>query len=155
MEPEATAASPSSNPFLLEIGCERFCARPAPAQAPRAEALLTSLLPYAGAVLHARWSGEALWSPLAGALPTGTILPPESAVDEPRPGEILLYAGDRSEPELLLPYGRTRFACDAGPLAGAPVLLIDEGLDRLARLGREVLWQGARELHIAAGSVVA
>jgi hypothetical protein len=33
-------------------------------------------------------------------------------------GEILLYAGPISEPEMLIPYGPGAFACRAGALAG-------------------------------------
>ena len=106
------------------------------------------MLPYAGKLIHARWSGEALWAPLAQAFPAGLRLPPELPVGDPRPGEILLYAGPLSEPELYFPYGTNRFACNAGKLAGNPVLVIADGLDRLAELGHEAQWKGAFELHI-------
>ena len=66
----------------------------------------------------------------------------------PRPGQILLYAGDLSEPELLVPYGVARFACVDGALAGNPVLTIGDRLERLAELGREILWGGAKDLRI-------
>jgi hypothetical protein len=37
----------------------------------------------------------------------------------------------------------------AGPLAGNPVLKIDDDqLDRLAEIGRSILWSGAKALHI-------
>ena len=107
------------------------------------------LLPYLRKVIHAR-SGEALWSPLGGAISSALSLPSESSTDEPRPGEILLYAGPISEPELLIVYGAARFACEAGRLEGNPVLAIEEGLDLLAKLGRDVLWRGAVELRISA-----
>jgi hypothetical protein len=51
-------------------------------------------------------------------------------------------------PELFIPYGTNRFACKAGPLQGNPVISIEDRLERLAGLGSEVLWQGARELRI-------
>jgi len=107
-----------------------------------------ALLPYAGKVIHARWSGEALWSPLAAVMPSDLIMPRENPRGEPKPGELLLYAGARSEPEILIVYGTSRFACKAGPLEGNPVLTLEDGLDRFERLGREVLWKGAMELHI-------
>lgn len=84
-----------------------------------------------------------MWSPLAHVAPPGLILPPENPSCSAEPGAILLYAGASSEPELLIPYGISRFACNAGPIEGNPVLLIESGLGRIAELGREVLWSGA------------
>jgi Protein of unknown function (DUF3830) len=116
--------------------------------APRACEYLLGLLPYSGKAIQARWSGEALWSPLAGAVPADLTLPLEHATGDPIPGEIWLYAGELSEPELLVVYGISRFACKAGPLAGNPVLVIEERLGRLSQLGHDVLWGGAMELRI-------
>ena len=72
----------------------------------------------------------------------------ESATCHPQPGEVLLFAGPRSEPELLIVYGTTRFACQAGPLEGNPVLLIQNDLPQLVECGREILLHGAMELRI-------
>ncbi|HEX7965378.1 MAG TPA: DUF3830 family protein [Gammaproteobacteria bacterium] len=140
--------SAESEHLTAAIGTERFTAKLQHGLAPRSCERLMASLPYVGKVIHARWSGEALWSPLGAAFPPGLLLPPEHPRGEPAPGEILLYAGELSEPELLVVYGTSRFACKAGPLEGNPVLLIEEGLERLARLGREVLWGGAMELRI-------
>jgi hypothetical protein len=137
-----------SDTLILSIGPERFTARLRPDLAPRSCECLLGLLPYSRKLIHARWSGEALWSPLGDAFPKGLTLPAENAQAGPAPGEILLYAGSQSEPELLIPYGISRFACKAGPLQGNPVLIIEDRLPRLAEVGREILWQGARELHI-------
>jgi len=116
--------------------------------APRSCDRLVSLLPYRGNFVHARWSGQACWSPLSSVWPTGERIAPESAVAYPSPGEVLLYGGELSEPELYFPYGANRFACMAGPLAGNPVLIIEDRLTRLAELGRQILWRGAVDLHI-------
>jgi len=132
----------------LEIGGSRFCATLCRDLAPHSCESLVSLLPYRGTVLHARWSGEALWSPLAEAWPAAQRLAPESATCEPKAAEVLLYAGALSEPELLIPYGTTRFASKAGSLRGNPVLTIDDPLSTLAGLGRSVLWRGAAILQI-------
>ena len=132
----------------LEIGAARFSATLRRDLAPHSCACLVSLLPYRGTVVHARWSGEALWSPLAEAWPAGHCLGPESATCEPKAAEVLLYAGSLSEPELLIPYGTTRFASKGGALRGNPVLTIDDPLGALAGLGRSVLWQGAATLQI-------
>jgi hypothetical protein len=111
---------------------------------------LTQMLPLSGQVVHARWSGEAIWLPLGTNWPDGSILGPESATALPDPGEVLLFAGPGSEPELLVAYGATRFACKAGPLEGNRVLLIQDNLSQLAECGREILLRGAMELRIDA-----
>jgi hypothetical protein len=72
----------------------------------------------------------------------------EHMIERPAPGQVLLYAGVLSEPELLLSYGSTRFASRAGPLAGNLVLTIEDRLARLAELGRQILWDGAMTLRI-------
>jgi hypothetical protein len=132
----------------LEIGATRFSATLRRDLAPHACECLISMLPYRGTVIHARWSGEALWSPLGDAWPGGRRLAPENATYEPKAGQVLLYAGEVSEPELLIPYGTARFASKAGPLAGNPVLTIDDPAAALARLGPGILWKGAAEFKI-------
>jgi hypothetical protein len=109
---------------------------------------LTEMFPLRGQVIHARWSGEAIWLPLGSNWPVGSILEPESATGRPEAGEVLLFAGPRSEPELLIAYGTTRFACKAGPLEGNRVLRIQDDLSQLAECGRETLMRGAMELRI-------
>jgi hypothetical protein len=138
----------ASDTLILNIGTEQFTARLRRDLAPRSCECLMELLPHAGKVIHARWSGEALWSPLEGVFPQHLTLPRENATGDPAPGQLLLYAGERSVPELYIPYGVNRFACKAGPLEGNPVLSIEAGLDRLTQLGPEVLWQGVKELRI-------
>jgi Protein of unknown function (DUF3830) len=107
-----------------------------------------AMLPFRGDVIHARWSGEAIWSPLSTVWPNASTLEREHATGHPTPGEVLLYADRRSEPELLIAYGETRFASKAGPLEGNPVLLIQEDLARLVDCGREIHIHGAMELRI-------
>lgn len=132
----------------VEVGTTRFTARLRRDLAPQSCERLMAMLPYRGMAIHARWSGEALWSPLGGAWATGGHVPRENATGEPKAGEVLLYAGDLSEPELLIPYGTARFACKAGPLDGNPVLTIDEPLSALAEVGRHVLWNGGADFKI-------
>ncbi|MEZ5920076.1 MAG: DUF3830 family protein [Parvularculaceae bacterium] len=115
---------------------------------PRSVARLRAMLPYCGDLVHARWSGEACWSSLTGPWPSDGILAPEDAVHECDAGEVLLYAGEASEPELYFPYGANRFACCAGPLWGNPVLSIIERVENLAMLGKDVLWNGAHPIRI-------
>ena len=128
--------------LTLSIGAERFTARLRRDLAPRSCECLLGLLPYSRKLIHARWSGEALWSPLGEAFPIRSLLSPESPKHQPVAGEILLYAGKVSEPELLIPYGASRFACKDGPLEGNPVLSIEDRLECIAELGHEVLWNG-------------
>lgn len=132
----------------ISIGAEVFSARLERALAPRSCACLEGLTPYRGKLIHARWSGEACWSPLASVWASRALLPTENATERPAPGQVLLFAGPQSEPEILITYGASRFACQAGPLAGNPVLTIEDHLSRLAELGREILWGGAMELRI-------
>ena len=134
----------------MRIGLESFRARLRQDLAPRSCECLMALLPYSGAVIHARWSGEALWSPLAAAFPARVLLPAEGPHGALQPGEVLFYAGECSEPELLIVYGVSRFACKSGPLEGNQVLTIDNRRDCIARLGREILWGGAMTLSIEA-----
>jgi Protein of unknown function (DUF3830) len=130
------------------IGMEIFQARLRRDLAPHSCARLQELLPYRGTIIHARWSGEACWSSLAAVWPFGSILPPEHATEHPEPGQVLLFAGALSEPELLIAYGPSRFASEAGPLAGNPVVTIEDRIGRLAELGRAILWHGAMEFRI-------
>lgn len=109
---------------------------------------LTQMLPFRGHLIHARWSGEAIWSPLSTVWASRSILEPEHATGQPEPGEVLLFPGGRSEPELLFAYGATRFASKAGPLEGNPVLRIQDDLAQLMELGRAILLLGAMELRI-------
>jgi hypothetical protein len=132
----------------MTIGGEIFHAGLRYDLAPRSCDRLVSLLPYQGSLIHARWSGQSCWSPLASVWPVGERLAPENAIAYPSRGEILLYGGELSEPELLIPYGPSRFASMAGPLAGNPVLLIEDRLARLAELGNQILWRGAVDLLI-------
>ncbi len=52
------------------------------------------------------------------------------------------------EPEILLPYGDTRFGANSGELLGNPVLTIVDRLAELAHAGRAILETGARSFSI-------
>lgn len=113
--------------------------------APQTLAWLEAWAPFDGQALHARWSGEAAWTRLGA--PLG--LPPENATAHPAPGQLLLYPGGVSEPEILIPYGPCAFACRAGPLAGSHFATIRTGLAELRTAGEALLTGGARPLRIA------
>ena len=126
----------------ITAGGTRFSAR-FESSAPRTVARFRSLLPYRERIIHVRWSGEACWIPL-GALDLG--LGYENATSYPAPGQVILYPGGISETEILLAYGSVQFASKVGVLAGNHFLTIVDNLDKLAALGRSVLWDGAQEI---------
>jgi hypothetical protein len=109
-------------------------------QAPVSCAAFRGLLPMRRSLLHARWSGECGWAPLG---PVDFTLASEAALHRPTPGQILLYAGEISEPELLIAYGKAGFACCDGPLEGNHIITLDAGLDALPAIGQDLLWRGA------------
>ncbi len=128
----------------IEIDGERFPARFEREAAPRTVAAFEAVLPYEERIIHVRWSGEACWIPL-GDKDFG--LGYENATSHPAPGQVILYPGGVSETEILLAYGPVAFASKAGPLAGNHFLTILSGLDRLAALGRDTLWSGAKTIR--------
>jgi hypothetical protein len=128
----------------MTIGEETFLARLETAAAPKTSATFLARLPYEPTAVHARWSGEALWIP-TGERPGAPE--PENLLQRPGAGQVLWYGGGISEPEVLIPYGHTRFACAAGPLSGNHVLTVVEGLERLRQAGEAVLWSGARKIR--------
>lgn len=128
------------------IGAQRFAGRLELAAAPRACALFTARLPYVTQLIHARWSGEACWIPTGDPV---SDLRQDVTTSQPQPGQILYYGGGTGEPEVLVPYGVTRFACTAGSLAGSHFLTIGQGLERLETVGREILLGGAKPIRFA------
>lgn len=127
----------------ISIGQYSFVARFEVELAPRTSAYFDSLLPYRQKIIHARWSGEACWIPL-GELSSGLGM--ENATSYPAPGQFIFYPGGFSETELLLAYGSVRFASKLGQLAGNHFLTVREGAERLAEVGRTVLWEGAQHI---------
>jgi hypothetical protein len=129
--------------ITVMIGDEPFRARFQDDRAPNTCARFRALLPWSERLVHARWSGEACWIPL-GDFELGVGY--ENPTSRPRPGELVFYPGGKSETEILLAYGSVSFSSKAGELAGNPFLTIVEKLDRLAEIGREVLWGGTRSI---------
>jgi hypothetical protein len=114
-------------------------------RAPATCAAFEALLPFEHALIQARWSGEAAWVPLGEM---DMDIPAENSTSYPEPGQLLLYGGGISEVELLVPYGRTVFACRDGQLVGNHFLTIITGAEQLPELGRRVLWEGAQKVII-------
>ena len=129
--------------LTIEAGDFRFTARLEEELAPQTVGAFRRLLPLRSQLIQARWSGESAWIPF-GDLDVG--IGPENANSYPAAGEILLYPGGLSETEILFPYGATCFASKMGQLAGNHFATITEGRERLAELGRIVLWEGAQDI---------
>ena len=72
----------------------------------------------------------------------------ENAVTHPHPGQILLYAGAKSVPELLIPYGFCVFGCRVGTLAGNHVITLENDFTCLTSLGHALIYHGAQPLRL-------
>jgi hypothetical protein len=130
----------------LTVGSFSFTGQFETQAAPNAVRWLAGRLPLHGIGLHARWSGEAGWAPLG----VEVRLDPENATTYPHPGQVLLYAGLKSEPELLIPYGACAFACRAGTLAGSHVITLTSNISSLRTMGETLLRGGAQALLLTA-----
>ena len=129
----------------ITAGSYAFTARLEEEKAPKTCAAIRRMLPFRSKLVHVRWSGEATWIPL-GDLRLGTGY--ENQTSHPAPGEILIYAGDASESEILLPYGACDFSSRVGQLAGNHFATVVEGKEHLAEVGRLTLWEGALDFAI-------
>lgn len=129
--------------IIIDIGGELFPARFETTDAPKTVARFRQLLPYSDRIIHVRWSGEACWIPMGERdLSIGY----ENATSYPAPGQVIVHPGGISETEILIAYGPCCFASKAGQLAGNHFLTVTEGLDRLPKVGRSVLWDGAKTI---------
>jgi hypothetical protein len=129
----------------ITIGDVAFTARWEEA-APLTRAALGPWLPIRARLIHVRWSGEAMWIPFGERRPDVGY---ENLTSHPAPGQLLIYVGDRSECEILLPYGGCSFSSKVGQLAGNQFATVTTGLALLPELGRRVLWEGAQDITIA------
>jgi Protein of unknown function (DUF3830) len=137
----------------IDIAGEVFPARFEAKDAPNTVARIRELLPFSDRIIHVRWSGEACWIPMGER---DLSLGFENATSHPAPGHVIVYPGGMptslSETEILIAYGPCGFASKAGPLAGNHFLTITDKLDTLARIGRSVLWDGAKTITFRAGA---
>lgn len=124
----------------IYIGTEKFEAHFEYNTAPKTCEAFSEALPFSGKIVHVRWSGFSVWMPL-GDYDFGVGF--EGALSYPAPGQVLLYPGGISEPEILIAYGPTRFASKAGQLAGNHFLTITKGIENLSGIGHRSLWEGA------------
>jgi hypothetical protein len=130
--------------IALQIGEWHFTGRLEADSAPRSVAWLSARLPLEGVAFHARWSGEAAWIPIEQEV----ALEHENSLSYPHPGQVLLYAGAKSSPELLLPYGFCAFASRAGMLAGNHIITLEYDSPSLNSLGHALLFRGAQPFRL-------
>ena len=135
--------------IVVRIGSGRLSGRLEPDRSPRTVDAFLARLPLHGQLVHARWSGEALWMPLGEMQLYDAYEDPTSY---PAPGQILWHPPGVSEAELLVPYGATRFASKAGQLAGNHFLTLEVDPVALREIGHAVLWNGAVDVSFAAES---
>ena len=129
--------------LIIVSGDFTFTGVLAEADAPQTTSWFKAQLPFHSSVVHARWSGEAVWIPL-GDLESG--LPLENHTVYPSRGDLLFYPGGVSETELLFPYGSAAFASKAGALAGNHFLTLTSGRERLLEFGNHVLYHGEQPI---------
>ena len=100
-------------------------------------------MPFAGEIVHVRWSGEGVWIPLGDR---DFEVDKENATSYPAPGQILLYPKGKSETEILIAYGVVQFASKAGTLAGNHFATITGDLDKLREIGVSTMWEGKKSI---------
>jgi hypothetical protein len=130
--------------LVIHAGDFSFDARFEEQLAPKTCAAFRRAMPFESRMVHVRWSGEGVWLPL-GDLDFGVGY--ENHTSYPAPGQIILYPGGISETEILLAYGGVHFASKMGQLAGNHFITLTSNLDRLAELGKTVLWKGAQKVR--------
>jgi Protein of unknown function (DUF3830) len=112
--------------------------------APKTCAAFKKHMPFAGKIIHVRWSGEGVWIPL-GDLNFGVGY--ENNTCYPSPGQIILYPGGVSETEILMAYGNVNFASKAGQLSGNHFITLTSGLENIYALGRKTLLEGQQDIR--------
>ena len=128
---------------VIEIGGRRFGAVFEDGKSPKTCAAFRQKMPFAGKIVHVRWSGEAVWIPL-GDMDFNVGY--EDAVSYPAPGQILLHPKGKSETEIIIAYGCVHFASKAGVLAGNHFMTITDNLAQLREVGTATLWKGAQDI---------
>lgn len=130
--------------MIITIDDFPFKARFEDEGSPKTSASFRKEMPFSSRVVHVRWSGEAMWIPLADKdFQVGY----EDATSYPSPGQIILYPKGISETEILIAYGSVQFASKAGVLAGNHFATITSDLDQLRKIGESALWEGSKAIN--------
>ena len=114
-------------------------------KAPKTCAAVKRLLPIAGKLVQARWSGEAAWISLDHL---DIDIKFENHTIYPSKGELLFYQGFINVKEILIPYGPTIFGSKMGLIPGNHFASIIRGRDQLEELGRRVSLEGAQDVEL-------
>lgn len=128
----------------ITIGDYTFDAVLETERAPKTCAAFMKAMPFEGEVVHVRWSGEGIWIPLGDR---DFEVDYENHTSHPAPGQFILYPGGISETEILLAYGGVDFSSKMGQLAGNHFITVTSNLDKLNKLGNEVLYKGAHPIR--------
>ncbi len=142
---ELAVTVPDYGRLSIKVGNLSFIATWEFATAPITCALFREMLPLRKKLIHCSWSGEGVWVKLEKPK---RVLQREHDTCHPKAGQLLLYLGDRSEPEFLIPCGFCIFNSSSGVLCGNHFATISEGVDRLSELQTLVLWHGAQDCII-------
>ena len=137
-----------SNEILLAIGDTVFTAKLKTLEATKTSKAFINKLPISGKVIHARWSGEAIWLPMDAI---AIDVPFENHTSHPSKGDLLYYPGGISEKELLIPYGSALFSSKVGQLQGNHFATIVDDLKKLQEIGVKVLFEGPKPITITQG----
>lgn len=129
--------------MIIEIDGHPFAAVFEDSKSPNTCAAFRNAMPFAGEIVHVRWSGEGVWIPLGDR---DFAVGYEDATSYPAPGQILLYPKGKSETEILIAYGCVQFASKAGTLAGNHFATITSDLDKLREIGVSTLWEGKKSI---------
>lgn len=133
----------------IQIGERTLEAELLPDEAPASVEQFRDLFPLETTVKHVRWSGYAVFVEEFGPdAPDMTHLPRENFCVYPSRGDVLLYPGYESTPEVLIACGSTGFRSPAGELAGNHVAVIDESREELAALEVDILENGSQDIAI-------
>jgi hypothetical protein len=131
--------------ITIKIEDEHFTAQLNENQAPNTISAMQRIFPYKSKVIHARFSGEAIWVPLPDDFPLEVKF--EAQTSYPSRGEILYYPGFVSEKEILIPYGSAVFSSKVGLLPGNHfATIVSSDLPKLAEMGKKILWEGAKTI---------
>ena len=123
---------------LLRVGShEPLRCRLETAAAPATCDWFRALLPYQESLIHARWSGHAVFARI-GAL--ACELPEEAPLSEPVAGQVVVHRSSAAarDGEILLAYGPTRFANPSGALRGNLLMTVLGSAEALKDLGRAI-----------------